>query len=65
MPKLSPLVEEMLAAGAAIVALDTLIAFLYWVFTDLSPWPFIILAEAVTFGPGVAILSLTSPRRTS
>lgn len=65
MLKLSPLVEEVLAATAAMTALSALIAVLYWLLTGLSPWPALILAELAGFGPGVALLSLTSPKRRS
>jgi len=55
--------EEVFAAILAITAIEALVALLYWAFTGISPWPFVILAEAVAFGPGVALLSVTSPRR--
>ena len=62
---LSPALEELLAAIVAMTALDSLIALLYWAGTGISPWPLVILAEAAAFGPGVALLSLTSPNRRS
>ena len=63
-PKLAPQVlEEIVAAILAISAIEALVALLYWAFTGISPWPFVILAEAVAFGPGVALLSLTSPKK--
>jgi hypothetical protein len=55
--------EEFIAAVLAIAAIEAVVAVLYWAFTGISPWPFVILAEAVAFGPGVALLSLTSPKR--
>lgn len=44
-------------------ALAALVAIVYWLFTGLSPWPSVVLAEAAGFIPGIAILSITSPRR--
>ena len=43
--------------------LAALITLLYWLLTGLSPWPFLILAEAAGFGTGIAVLSIASPRR--
>jgi hypothetical protein len=63
MLKRNPLLEEILAATLAMTAIEALVALLYWTFTGLSPWPFVVIAEAAAFGPGVALLSLTSPRR--
>jgi hypothetical protein len=63
--KQSPLLEEFLAATVAIVALLALISLLYWLFTGSSPWPELILAQAVIYGSGVGVLTLTSPRRRS
>ena len=59
----NPILEELLIATAAMTALSALICFLYWFFTGLSPWPFVVLGEMAGFGFGIAILTLTSPRR--
>lgn len=43
--------------------LGVAIALAYWVFTGISPWPFVVLGEIGGFGFGVATLALCSPRR--
>jgi hypothetical protein len=63
--KLDPLIEEFLSAITAMVALIALISTLYWVFTGLSPWPELILAQVAVFGSGIGMLTLLSPRRRS
>jgi hypothetical protein len=63
--KLNPLLEEFLAASAAIVALLTLVSLLYWLITGLSPWPEIIVAQILIYASGAGVLTLTSPRRRS
>jgi hypothetical protein len=63
--KLNPLLEEFLAASAAIVALLTLVSLLYWLITGLSPWPEIVVAQILIYASGVGVLTLTSPRRRS
>jgi uncharacterized membrane protein YbhN (UPF0104 family) len=63
--KLSPLAQEFVAATIAIVALIVVLSLIYWAFTGQSPWPTFILAQAVVFGSGIGLLTLTSPRRRS
>lgn len=63
MGKVDPLVQELGVATVAMAALSALIAFLYWIFTGDSPWPFVVLGELAGFGFGVSVLTLTSPRR--
>jgi hypothetical protein len=63
--KLNPLLEEFLAASAAIVALLTLVSLLYWLITGLSPWPEIVVAQILIYASGVGVLTLTSPWRRS
>jgi hypothetical protein len=63
--KSNPLLEEFLAATVAIVALLALISALYWLFTGASPWPGLILGQALIYGTGIGVLTLTSPRRRS
>ena len=63
--KLNPLLEEFLAASAAILALLALVSLLYWLVTGLSPWPEIVVAQVLIYGSGVGVLTLTSPRRRS
>ena len=58
-----PLLREVAVASAAMLALSGFISLLYWLFTGLSPWPFVILGTTAGFGFGVALLALTSPRR--
>jgi hypothetical protein len=55
--------EEFLAAGAASVCLTAVTATAYWLVTDQSPWPGLVLAMVAGFGWGSALLALTSPRR--
>jgi hypothetical protein len=57
------LIEEVLAASAALTALGVLIALLYWLIIGLSPWPFLVLGEIGGFGFGIAVLAATSPKR--
>jgi hypothetical protein len=61
--KLDPLLEELLAATAAILTLLALISALYWLFTGSSPWPELVLGQALIYGTGIGVLTLTSPRR--
>ena len=61
--RLDPLLEETLAATAAVALLGALISLLFWVLTGLSPWPGIIIGEIVGLGMGIPLLALTSPRR--
>lgn len=63
MSRLDPLLEETLVAGLATLGLAAVIALLFWLFTGLSPWPMVVLAELGGFGFGLALLVLTSPRR--
>jgi len=49
-------------AALAVSALIALIALLYWLSTGLSPWPFVILAAIAGFAPGIAMLSIATPR---
>jgi uncharacterized RDD family membrane protein YckC len=63
--KLSPMLEEFLVATVAIVALLAFISLLYWLFTGSSPWPELVLAQAMIYGSGIGVLTLTSPRRRS
>ncbi len=65
MAKLNSLLQEALAASVAICLLDVVVAAIYWLTTDTSPWPLLVLVEAATFGPAVALLALTSPRSRS
>ena len=60
--KLSPLVEEMLHAIVPMAMLVVTISALYWVFTGLSPWPEMVIAQILVFGSGLGVLTLTSPR---
>ncbi len=61
--RIDPLLEEVLAATAAMTVLAVVVAVLYWVITGLSPWPGLVLGEMAGFGFGIALLSLSSPRR--
>jgi len=61
--RIDPLLEEVLAASAAMTTLAVVVAVLYWLITGLSPWPGLVLGELAGFGFGIALLSLSSPRR--
>jgi hypothetical protein len=63
MPKLDPLLEEVLVAAIAVAVLGAVIAVLFRLFTGISPWPVLILGEVAGFGFGLAILAVTSARR--
>lgn len=63
MPRLHPLLEEFLAALAAVTCLGAAVAAIFWLTTGLSPWPGVILGEIAGFGFGISVLVLTSPRR--
>jgi hypothetical protein len=63
MMKLDPLVEETLAATAAVAMLGVVLTVFFWLATGLNPWPGIILGELVGLGMGIPLLALTSPRR--
>ncbi len=60
---LDPLLEETLAATAAVALLGAVISVLFWLLTGLSPWPGVIVGEIVGLGMGIPLLALTSPRR--
>ena len=63
MKQLDPLLEEAMAAVVAMTAISAFVAALYWLLTGQSPWPHVILAEFLSFGVGIGLLTLTSPRR--
>ena len=63
--KLSPLAEDLVHASLGMAALIALLSLIYWVFTGLSPWPEVIILQAVGFGSGLGVLTLTSPHRRS
>jgi uncharacterized RDD family membrane protein YckC len=61
--RLDPLLEEFIVAAVAMLTLGVIVALAFWGFTDISPWPLVILAEVGGFGFGTALLALGSPRR--
>ena len=61
--RIDPLLEEVFAATVAMTLLGVVVAVLYWALTGLSPWPGLVLGEIAGFGFGIALLSLSSPRR--
>ena len=63
MAGVDPLLEEVIVASLAMTSLAAFIALLYWLLTGISPWPFLVVAEMAGFGTGIAVLSITSPRR--
>lgn len=63
MSRLSPLVEELIAAAALMTTIAVLVALVFWRATGVSPWPFVVLTEVAAFGWGTVMLALSSPRR--
>ena len=61
--KIDPLLEEAFVAACVMTAIGAAIAFFYWVLTDLSPWPYVVLCEVAAFGFGVVLLALSSPKK--
>jgi len=61
--RLDPLLEETLAATAAVVVLGLVISLMFWLLTGFSPWPGVVMGSLVGLGMGVPLLALTSPRR--
>lgn len=61
MKKMRRLVEEVTAASVALTLLGAIIAGIFWLATDQSPWPALILAELFAFGWGLILLIATSP----
>ena len=61
MKHLDPLLEEILLATIAMVALGAVICVGFWLLTGISPWPFVILGEVVGLGWGIVLLALASP----
>ena len=61
--RLDPLIEDTLAALLATSVLGVVVALFYWLMTGLSPWPYVVIGEIGGLGFGVAVLALTSPRR--
>ena len=62
-PRLDALPEETLVATASDGVLGAVLAAIFWIATGLSPWPFVVLGEVGGLGFGVALLALSSPRR--
>jgi len=63
MRKLDPLLEETLAATAAVAVLGLVLTLLFWLVMGTALWPGIILGQLVGLGMGVPLLALTAPRR--
>jgi hypothetical protein len=57
------LVEEAVVATVALSLLSTLVAIVFWGTTGLSPWPGVVIGEAVAISWGVILIVLTSPSR--
>jgi hypothetical protein len=56
------MLEEFIAALAAMTGLTAFVAGAYWAITGISPWPEPLLAEIAAFGSGLGLLTLTSPK---
>ncbi len=61
--RLDPLLEEALVATGAVTLLGVVLALLFWAVTGMSPWPYVVLGEVAGLGFGIALLALSSPRR--
>ena len=61
--RLDPLLEETLAATAAVALLAAVISGMFWLITGASPWPGVVLGSTIGLGMGIPLLALTSPRR--
>jgi hypothetical protein len=61
--KLDPLLEETLAATAAVAVLGLVVTVLFWLVLGTSLWPGLLIGELLGLGMGVPLLALTSPRR--
>ena len=56
-------VEEAIVAAIALSLLAALVAFLFWRATGASPWPGVVIGEAVAISWGLIIIILTPPSR--
>ena len=61
--KIDPLIEEAFVAAGVMSLIGAAVAFFYWLLTDLSPWPYVVLCEVAAFGFGIVLLALSSPKR--
>ena len=61
--KIDPLIEEAFVAAGVMGLIGAAVAFFYWLLTDLSPWPYVVLCEVAAFGFGIVLLALSSPKR--
>jgi hypothetical protein len=61
--KLDPLIVEAIIATVSMTIVGTFIALAFWLITDISPWPFVVLSETAAFGMGIVLLTLASPRQ--
>lgn len=60
---MSPLLEEVIAAVAAMTLLAVAVAMLFWLGTGISPWPHVVLAEIGSCVFGIVLLVASSPMR--
>ena len=61
MSRLPPLLREFVVAAISMTLLGTVTAVCFYLFTGLSPWPFVLLAEIAGFGFGAVMLALPIP----
>jgi len=57
------MLQELLYATVAMTALSAILVAVYWFFTGMSPWPFVVFGEAVGASLGIILLLLSHPRR--
>jgi formate/nitrite transporter FocA (FNT family) len=55
------LIEEAVVAAIALAIIGALIAAIFWFSTGRSPWPAVVIAEALAFGWGLILVVVTSP----
>lgn len=56
-----PIIEETVVAAIALALVSAFIAAIFWFATGRSPWPGLVIAEAVMFAWGLILVIVTSP----
>jgi formate/nitrite transporter FocA (FNT family) len=58
-----PVLEEAAVAAIGLMLLAAFISTTYWLSTGESPWPGVVLGEAIAFTWGVILVAIASPSR--
>jgi formate/nitrite transporter FocA (FNT family) len=61
MHRVRDLIEEAIVAAVALAMIGVFVSTVFWFSTGSSPWPGLVLAEAVTFVWGLLLVVITSP----